>query len=85
MASRFLTLADVTEILNVSMPQAYALVHNGDLRGMQIGGRNQWRVSQDDLEEYIQRMYDETERRIRQPDGERDAAPSTGRATGAER
>lgn len=73
MASRFLTLTDVTEILNVSMPQAYALVHNGDLRAMQIGGRGQWRVSQDDLEDYIQRMYTETERRIRrgEPDGAR--------------
>lgn len=70
MVSRFLTLTDVTEILNVSMPQAYALVHNGDLRAMQIGGRGQWRISQDDLEEYIQRMYSETERRIRRTDRE---------------
>ncbi|MDM7853979.1 helix-turn-helix domain-containing protein [Cellulomonas alba] len=72
MVSRFLTLTDVTEILNVSMPQAYALVHNGDLRAMQIGGRGQWRISQDDLEEYIQRMYSETERRIRR--GEREGS-----------
>lgn len=82
MVSRFLTLTDVTEILNVSMPQAYALVHNGDLRAMQIGGRGQWRISQDDLEEYIQRMYAETERRIRRP--EQDGAPATD-ATAAQR
>lgn len=41
---RFLTLADVSEILNISASQAYALVRSGDLQGIQIGGRNQWRV-----------------------------------------
>jgi excisionase family DNA binding protein len=65
MASRFLTLTDVTEILNISMPQAYALVHSGELRGMQIGGRGQWRVSEADLDDYVERMYAETQARIR--------------------
>ena len=65
MASRFLTLTDVTEILNISMPQAYALVHSGELRGMQIGGRGQWRVSETDLDDYVERMYAETQARIR--------------------
>jgi excisionase family DNA binding protein len=66
MASRFLTLADVTEILNVSAAQAYALVRSGDLPAIQVGGRGQWRVEATVLEEYIQRMYDETRSRVSQ-------------------
>lgn len=54
---RFLTLADVAEVLNVTVRQVYALVRTGDLRGIQIGGRGQWRVEQVELEDYIQRQY----------------------------
>lgn len=54
---RFLTLADVAEILNVTVRQVYALVRSGDLRGIQIGGRGQWRVENDQLEQYIARQY----------------------------
>jgi excisionase family DNA binding protein len=64
MTPRFLTLADVTEILNISAPQAYALVRTGELPAIQIGGRNQWRVEQTELEAYIQRMYEQTRARI---------------------
>jgi excisionase family DNA binding protein len=57
---RFLTLADVAEVLNISTSQAYALVRNKDLRAIKIGGRGQWRVERDALEDYISRMYKET-------------------------
>ena len=59
-ADRFLTLADVAEILNISASQTYALVRSGDLQGIQIGGRNQWRVERSKLEEYIQQAYERT-------------------------
>lgn len=58
--SRFLTLTDVAEVLNVSSAQVYALVRSGDLAAIKIGGRGQWRVERDQLEAYIQRMYAET-------------------------
>ena len=57
---RFLTLADVAEILNISASQTYALVRSGDLQGIQIGGRNQWRVERSKLEEYIEQAYRKT-------------------------
>ena len=57
---RFLTLADVAEILNISTSQTYALVRSGDLKGIQIGGRNQWRVERSKLEEYIEQAYRRT-------------------------
>ena len=56
---RFLLLADVAEILNTSSAQVYALVRRGELRGIKIGGRGQWRVEDAELEKYIARRYDE--------------------------
>jgi excisionase family DNA binding protein len=58
--SRFLTLTDVAEVLNVSSAQVYALVRGGDLPAIKVGGRGQWRVEREQLEAYIQRMYAET-------------------------
>lgn len=54
---RFLTLADVAEVLNVTVRQVYALVRAGDLRGIQVGGRGQWRIEAVELEDYISRQY----------------------------
>lgn len=56
---RFLTLADVSEVLNTSQAQVYALVRRGDLPAIKIGGRGQWRVESEQLEVYIERMYSE--------------------------
>ena len=58
--ARFLTLADVAETLNISASQAYALVRTGDLPAIKVGGRGQWRVETTVLEDYIQRMYEQT-------------------------
>ena len=63
MPPRFLTLADVTEVLNISAPQAYALVRSGELPAIQIGGRGVWRVEASELEAYIQRMYTQARER----------------------
>jgi excisionase family DNA binding protein len=57
---RFLTLADVAEVLSTSSAQVYALVRRGDLPAIRIGGRGQWRVESTELEAYIARMYDQT-------------------------
>lgn len=54
---RFLTLADVAEVLNTSQAQVYALVRRGDLPAIKIGGRGQWRVEAEQLETYIERQY----------------------------
>ena len=57
---RFLTLADVAEVLNTSSAQVYALVRRGELPAIKIGGRGQWRVESDALETFIQQMYADT-------------------------
>jgi excisionase family DNA binding protein len=63
---RFLQLADVAEVLNISAAQAYALVRRGDLKAIRIGGRGQWRVEVSALEDYIARCYEETAQYVEQ-------------------
>jgi excisionase family DNA binding protein len=60
---RFLTLGDVAEILATSVAQVRALVQSGELRYIQIGGRQQYRVEAVELESYIQRKYAESDAR----------------------
>jgi excisionase family DNA binding protein len=57
---RFLTLADVAEVLNTSSAQVYALVRRGELPAIKIGGRGQWRVESVQLEKFIEKMYADT-------------------------
>ncbi|MFB6719493.1 helix-turn-helix domain-containing protein [Kribbella sp. NPDC056345] len=63
-APRFLQLADVAEVLNISANQVYALVRRGDIPAVKIGGRGQWRVEAIELEKYIERLYTETKQFI---------------------
>ncbi|MFE4230141.1 helix-turn-helix domain-containing protein [Arthrobacter sp. NPDC056886] len=61
---RMLTLDQVKEVLNVNTPLVYALVRSGELRAAQFGGRNVWRVREDDLLAYIDAAYEKTAHRI---------------------
>jgi excisionase family DNA binding protein len=63
---RFLQLTDVAEILNISAAQTYALVRNGALPAIKVGGRGQWRVERSKLEDYIAQAYDETKQFVEQ-------------------
>jgi excisionase family DNA binding protein len=74
---RFLRLSDVAEILNISAAQTYALVRNGELVAMKVGGRGQWRVEREALESFIKRAHDETREFVAQhPFGRDDATGS---------
>jgi len=80
-AARFLTLADVAEELNISAAQTYALVRNGELRAIKVGGRGQWRVESSELERFIAQAYSDTERFVAEhpfTKAEADAALDTG-------
>jgi excisionase family DNA binding protein len=63
---RFLQLADVAEVLNISGAQVYALVRRHELKAIKIGGRGQWRVEASELEAYIQRAYADAELFVRE-------------------
>ena len=52
--------------MNISASQTYALVRSGDLKGIQIGGRNQWRVERSKLEEYITEAYQRSAQQLDQ-------------------
>ncbi|GAB3842346.1 helix-turn-helix domain-containing protein [Nesterenkonia populi] len=67
---KFLTLPDVAEALNISMSQTRALIRSGDIEGIQIGGRGQWRIEETKLDEYIDRQY-ELQRQARQGEQQR--------------
>lgn len=61
MARRFIPLTEVSEILGISAAQAYALVRSGELPAIKVGGRGQWRVELTELDDYIARMYSQTQ------------------------
>ena len=63
---RFLQLADVAEVLNISGAQVYALVRRQELKAIKIGGRGQWRVEASELEAYIQRAYADADQFVRE-------------------
>ncbi|MCU1535427.1 MAG: DNA-binding protein [Glaciihabitans sp.] len=59
---RFLTLADLSEVLNISPSQAYALVRSGELPAIKVGGSGHWRVERSVLESWIEAKYEESRR-----------------------
>jgi hypothetical protein len=59
MQDRFLKLSDVAERLDTTIRVAYGLVRSGELHGIQVGGRNQWRVEEVELRAYLARNDDD--------------------------
>lgn len=55
---RFLTLADVADVLNVELDVARGLVESNELAAIRIGETGQWRVEQAALEQYIDDQYE---------------------------
>lgn len=46
------------------MSTVRALVRNGEIRAIQVGGKGTWRVEREEFEAYIQRCYEQTDARI---------------------
>ena len=80
---RFLTLADVADILNVSWRQVYALVRRKELLAIQIGGRGQWRVEAAELERVIAQNDDEARAGTIPEEPEIDSAVEAGSREGS--
>ena len=85
MNARFLTLADVAELLNVSASQVYALVRSGELKAIKVGGRGQWRVEREVLEYWITSQYSATEDFVRAHPFVSESAGHDDRAEGFQR
>ncbi len=61
--TRFLTVGDTAEILNVAPADVIALIATGELPAIKVGRPGAWRIERVELEAYIQAMYEETRRR----------------------
>jgi len=61
-AGRFVTLADVAELLSVSTREVLAMVRSGELPAIRLGSIGQWRVETSVLESFIADKYDEARR-----------------------
>jgi excisionase family DNA binding protein len=78
--ARFLSLDDLAKELAVSPSQARALVRNGDIPAMRVGGRGQWRVERARLEAWITAAHEDVAARR----GQHPPAEPTGGTAGLE-
>ncbi|QTE29159.1 helix-turn-helix domain-containing protein [Pengzhenrongella sicca] len=58
--ARFLTVAEVAEVMRVSRMTVYRLVHSGEMPAVRVG--RSFRVPQDALEHYLSTAYIEGDR-----------------------
>ena len=52
---KFLTIAEVAEIMRVSKMTVYRLVHNGELPAVRVG--RSFRVQETDVDEYLRKSF----------------------------
>ena len=55
--ARYLTVAEVADILRVSTMTVYRLIKSGDLRAVRVG--KSYRLSEDDVDAYLANSYTE--------------------------
>ena len=58
--ARFLTVAEVADVMRVSKMTVYRLVHSGEMPAVRVG--RSFRVPQDALEQYLTTSYIEGDR-----------------------
>lgn len=59
--TRFLTPADVAEILAVTPSQVLKYLRDRELRGIKLPGKGEWRVEAEALEDFIRARYRATQ------------------------
>lgn len=60
--SRYLAPAQVAELLSIGIDEVIRLVHEGRLRGAQLGSPARWRVEESSLSEYLAEQSEEARR-----------------------
>ena len=58
---RFLTPADVAEILAINPSQVLRFLRDRELRGIKLPGKGEWRIERSALEEFISTLYAQTQ------------------------
>jgi excisionase family DNA binding protein len=61
-APRFLAPAQVAELLQIGVDEIIDLVHEGELRGVQVGVPTRWRVEEASVEEYLAAQVEHSRR-----------------------
>ncbi|SJN31059.1 Excisionase/Xis, DNA-binding [Microbacterium esteraromaticum] len=59
---RFLAPAQVAELLSIEVDEVIALVHEGRLRGSQLGSPPRWRIEESSLADYLSAQSEEARR-----------------------
>ncbi|MGW8484214.1 helix-turn-helix domain-containing protein [Microbacterium sp. NPDC055903] len=59
---RFLAPAQVAELLSIEVAEVIALIHEGRLRGSQLGSPQRWRVEESSLSEYLAEQSEQARR-----------------------
>lgn len=60
--TRHVSPAQVAELLDITVPDVMALLHEGLLRGARVGGAGQWRVEEKSVAEYLAEQREEARR-----------------------
>ncbi len=60
--SRFLTVSDTAEVLNLTESAVLALLESGELPAIRLGSEGVWRIERTVLESYIDALYEESRR-----------------------
>jgi excisionase family DNA binding protein len=53
--AKFLTIAEVAQMMRVSKMTVYRLVHNGELPALRVG--RSFRVTEHDVDEYLRKSF----------------------------
>lgn len=61
-APRFLAPAQVAELLSIEVDEVIDLVHEGRLRGSQLGSPARWRVEEASLADYLAEQSEDARR-----------------------
>lgn len=61
-APRFLAPAQAAELLSIEVDDVVALVHEGQLRGAQLGSPPRWRIEESSIAEYLAAQSEEARR-----------------------
>ena len=54
---RVYTVTEIAEILQTKVNHVHAMLRRGEIRGIQIGNRGQWRIERTELDRYIDSRY----------------------------
>ncbi|MFC5432097.1 helix-turn-helix domain-containing protein [Microbacterium suwonense] len=63
MAPRFLAPAQVAELLSIEVDEVIDLVHEGRLRGSQLGAPPRWRIEEASLADYLAEQSEDARRK----------------------